>query len=122
MGAKVKGINQARDNLAKLVGHEISNKVMRALHRAMDIGGAQSAIYTPIDTKKLINSQFREITDNGTLITGRVGYSTNYAAYVHDPAVKQKFKRPTAKKEFLRLGFDENKTLIDKVVMEELKL
>jgi hypothetical protein len=29
----------------------------------MILGGAQAALYTPIDTSALINSQFREITD-----------------------------------------------------------
>jgi hypothetical protein len=32
----------------------------------MLIGSAQAALYTPIDTSTLINSQFREITANGT--------------------------------------------------------
>lgn len=57
-------------------------------------------MYTPIDTSTLINSQFRETKVNGTRITGRVGYSASYAVYVHDPKVKQNFKRSSAKKSF----------------------
>jgi hypothetical protein len=57
----------------------------------MLIGSAQAALYTPIDTSTLINSQFREITANGVRVTGRVGYTANYAVFAHDPEVKQTF-------------------------------
>lgn len=40
------------------------------MHRALDIGGRQAAVYTPIDTKTLINSQFRGVEVKGTLFTG----------------------------------------------------
>jgi hypothetical protein len=39
---------------------------------------------------------------------------------VHDPNIKQKFKRASAKKEFLRLGFEEAKPLIDAIVKKDL--
>ncbi len=74
--------------------------------------------FTPIDTSTLINSQFREIMANGTVVTGRVGYSANYAVYVHDPAVKQNFTRATARKEFLTKGFEDTRNQIDAVVKE----
>lgn len=61
MGAKVKGIGNAISNLNSLVGSIASKKIARAMHRALDIGGRQAAIYTPIDTKTLINSQFRDV-------------------------------------------------------------
>ena len=70
----------------------------------MLIGSAQAALYTLIDTSTLINSQFREIMANGTMVTGR-RLPANYAVYVHDPAVKQNFTRATARKEFLTKGF-----------------
>jgi hypothetical protein len=68
-----------------------------ALQSAMILGAARAALYTPIDTSALLNSQFREIVTDGAVITGRV-YSTNYAVYVHDPANPQRFRRSTAKK------------------------
>jgi hypothetical protein len=97
-------------------------KVVRALQSAMLIGSAQAALYTPIDTSTLINSQFREITANGVRVTGRVGYTANYAVFVHDPEVKQTFRRASARKEFLTKGFEDTRSQIDAAVEKELSL
>ncbi|HBS6228433.1 TPA: HK97 gp10 family phage protein [Klebsiella pneumoniae] len=122
MGAKVRGIRQAKANLDRIIKDVQGRKAVRAIQSAMLIGSAQAALYTPIDTSTLINSQFREITANGTRVTGRVGYSANYAVYVHDPAVKQNFTRATARKEFLTKGFEDTRSQIDAVVKKELSL
>ncbi|CZU66651.1 MULTISPECIES: hypothetical protein [Enterobacter cloacae complex] len=122
MGIKVKGISQAKKNLNALVGDIQGRKVVRAMQSALIIGGSQAALYTPIDTSTLINSQFREITVNGNRVTGRVGYSANYAAYVHDPSVPQKFRRATARKEFLTKGFEDTQRQIDAVIAKEMSL
>ncbi|MBF4109405.1 HK97 gp10 family phage protein [Enterobacter cloacae] len=122
MGIKVKGINQAKKNLNALVGDIQGRKVVRAMQSALIIGGSQAALYTPIDTSTLINSQFREITVNGNRVTGRVGYSANYAAYVHDPSVPQNFRRATARKEFLTKGFEDTQRQIDAVIAKEMSL
>ncbi|MFL2012559.1 HK97 gp10 family phage protein [Proteus mirabilis] len=123
MGAEVRGISQANANLRALVGDIQGKKVMRAIQSALLIGSELSFLYTPIgDTSTLINSQFREVKVNGTLVTGRVGYSANYAVYVHDPRVKQKFRRSTAKKEFLKLSFEEARAEIDIAVRRELQI
>ncbi|CBJ80354.1 putative Gp14 [Xenorhabdus bovienii str. Jollieti] len=121
MGVKVTGIREAQTRLNALIGDIRGRKVVRAMHKALYIGSAQAALYTPIDTATLINSQFRDVRFQGTRLTGRVGYSANYAVYVHDPKVKQNFRRATAKKEFLKRGFNEVRAQIDKAVMEELK-
>ena len=122
MGIKVKGISQAKKNLNALVGDIQGRKVVRAMQSALIIGGSQAALYTPIDTSTLINSQFREITVNGNRVTGRVGYSANYAAYAHDPSVPQNFRRATARKEFLTKGFEDTQRQIDAVIAKEMSL
>jgi len=122
MGIKVKGISQAKKNLNALVGDIQGRKIVRAMQSALIIGGSQAALYTPIDTSTLINSQFREITVNGNRVTGRVGYSANYAAYVHDPSVPQNFRRATARKEFLTKGFEDTQRQIDAVIAKEMSL
>ncbi|HED3880964.1 HK97 gp10 family phage protein [Citrobacter portucalensis] len=122
MGIKVKGISQAKKNLNALVGDIQGRKVVRAMQSALIIGGSQAALYTPIDTSTLINSQFREISVNGNRVTGRVGYSANYAAYVHDPSVPQNFRRATARKEFLTKGFEDTQREIDAVIAKEMSL
>lgn len=122
MGAKVRGIRQAKANLDRIIKDVQGRKVVRALQSAMLIGSAQAALYTPIDTSTLINSQFREITSNGVRVTGRVGYTANYAVFVHDPEVKQTFRRSSARKEFLTKGFGDTRSQIDAAVKKELSL
>lgn len=122
MGIKVRGVQGAVRNTNRIINDIQGRKIVRALQSAMLIGGARAALYTPIDTSALINSQFREIITNGAIVTGRVGYSTNYAVYVHDPANPQQFRRSTAKKEFLTAGFEEERSAIDSVVVKELSL
>ena len=122
MGVKVKGVSKAVKNLDAIINTITGRKIVRSLQSAMIIGSSQSALYTPIDTSYLLNSQFREIVVNGTRFTGRVGYTANYAAYVHDPANVQNFRRPTAEKEFLTKGFEDTQSLIDKTVAQEMSL
>ncbi|MEZ2432590.1 HK97 gp10 family phage protein [Raoultella planticola] len=122
MGAKVRGIRQAKANLDRIIKDVQGRKVVRALQSAMLIGSAQAALYTPIDTSTLINSQFREITANGVRVTGRVGYTASYAVFVHDPEVKQTFRRASAQKEFLTKGFEDTRSQIDAAVKKELSL
>lgn len=122
MGVKVKGIRQAQQNLNRLVGDIQGRKAVRALQSALIIGSSQAAIYTAIDTSTLINSQYRELDVKGTRLTGRVGYSANYAVYVHDPNVPQTFRRATAKKEFLKKGFEDTRDLIDRNIKKEMSL
>lgn len=122
MGVKVRGIRQAKANLDRIINDVQGRKVVRAIQSAMLIGSAQATLYTPIDTSTLINSQSREITANGVRVTGRVGYTASYAAYVHDPNIPQNFRRATARKEFLSKGFEDTKDAIDMVIKKELSL
>ncbi|NCI06365.1 HK97 gp10 family phage protein [Cronobacter sakazakii] len=122
MAGKVRGVAQAKANLDAIIADVQGRKVVRAIQSAMLIGSTQAALYTPIDTSTLLNSQFRELNANGTRVTGRVGYSANYAVYVHDPAVQQTFRRVTARKEFLTKGFEDTREQIDRVMKQELSL
>ena len=122
MGVKVRGVKQVSQNINRIINDIQGRRIVRALQSAMLIGGARAALYTPIDTSALLNSQFREIITNGAIVTGRVGYSTDYAVYVHDPANPQRFRRATAKKEFLTAGFEEERGAIDAVITKELSL
>ncbi|MBC3250452.1 HK97 gp10 family phage protein [Serratia fonticola] len=119
---KVTGIAEARRNMSMLIGNIYGKKAVRAIYKALFIGSSQASIYTPIDTSTLINSQWRDMNTRGMVLTGRVGYSTNYAVYVHDPKVVQRFRRSTAKKEFLKFGFEDPIDQIDKAVADEMKL
>lgn len=122
MGGKVRGISQAKSNLNKFISTVQGKKAARAVQSAIMIGSTQAALYTPIDTSTLINSQYRELSVNGTRITGRVGYTANYAVYVHDPNVPQTFRRSTAQKEFLTKGFADSRSDIDAAIRKEMSL
>lgn len=122
MGVKIKGVRQAQQNLNRIIDDIQGRKAVRAMQSALIIGSSQAALYTPIDTSTLINSQYREITANGTRLTGRVGYSANYAVFVHDPNVPQVFRRSTAQKEFLTKGFEDTRELIDRTIKQEMSL
>lgn len=122
MGIKVKGTQDCINQLNSIIGDVQGRKAVRAIQSTLLIGGTRAALYTPIDTSMLINSQYREVFVNGTRLTGRVGYSANYAVYVHDPNHPMKFKRSTAKKEFLYEGFKDEKDAIDQAIRKEMSL
>ncbi|HCN5322477.1 TPA: HK97 gp10 family phage protein [Escherichia coli] len=122
MGIKIRGVRQAKANLDRFIEDVQGRKAIRAIQSALIIGGAQAALYTPIDTSTLINSQYREVSASGTRLTGRVGYTANYAVYVHDPNIPQNFRRSTARKEFLTKGFEDTKSQIDAVIKKELSV
>lgn len=146
MGVKVRGVEQVKANLGRIIGDIKGRKVVRAIQSALILGSTRAAYYTPIDTSTLLNSQFREINVNGTKVTGRVGYSANYAAFVHAMSGKLKGKPrahfgktrdgtefgggtgkgnywdPHGEPQFLKKGFDEERDAIDAVIKKELSL
>lgn len=81
-------------------------RAVRGMTQALILGASEAAAMTPIDTSTLLNSQYRDVQQDGAQIRGRVGYTADYAAAVHDPDNPQRFRRAGAEKEFLRKGFD----------------
>jgi len=122
MGVKIRGVEQAKRNLDAVINDIQGRRALRAIQSVLIIGSSQAAIYTPIDTSTLLNSQYREITASGTRLVGRVGYSANYAVYVHDPNIPQNFRRSTAQKEFLTKGFEDSRDAINAVIKKEMAL
>lgn len=132
MPAKLKGINEAIARTSQIVDEITAVKVVRALKSATYIIRTESATLTPIDTSALINSQFDTIEVNGTRVTGKVGYSANYALYVHNasgklagkprPSGKGAYWGPHAEPKFLTKAAEKTKSLVDKVIKSEMKL
>ncbi|QHJ81304.1 MAG: hypothetical protein [Bacteriophage sp.] len=122
MAIRVRGARECINQLNSIIGDVQGRRAVRAIQSALLIGGTRAALYTPIDTSMLINSQYREMFVNGTRLTGRVGYSANYAAYVHDPNHPMRFRRSTARKEFLYQGFRDERETINQVIRQELRL
>jgi hypothetical protein len=101
---------------------ETEKKAYTTLTKVLLVGGANASQFTPVDTSTLLNSQYREVKRSGKGWTGRIGYTAYYAQYVHDPNIKQRFRRQSAKKEFLRLGFEDSKDMIDEIVKKGMKV
>lgn len=99
----------------------VEQKAARAMTQALILGASEASVMTPIDTSTLLNSQYRKVDKDGTKIVGTVGYTAEYAKYVHDPNVKQRFRRSTAEKEFLRKGFEEAEPNIRAVITGAIK-
>ena len=99
----------------------VEQKAARGVTQALILGASEASVMTPIDTSTLLNSQFRSVAKDGSRIVGTVGYTAEYAKYVHDPNVRQKFRRSTAEKEFLRKGFEEAEPNIRAVIAGAIK-
>lgn len=100
----------------------VEQKAARGVTQALILGASEASVMTPIDTNTLLNGQYRKGAEKiGNKIVGTVGYTAEYAKYVHDPNVKQKFRRSTAEKEFLRKGFEEAEPNIRAVITGAIK-
>ena len=84
MAAKMRGIQQAIKRTQQIVGEITGEKAVSAIKAANYIIRTESASMTPVATSALINSQYDTVEVNGTRITGKIGYSANYALYVHN--------------------------------------
>lgn len=99
----------------------VEQKAARGVTQALILGASEASVMTPVDTSTLLNSQFRNVAKEGSKIVGTVGYTAEYAADVHDPNIKQRFRRSTARKEFLRKGFEESEPNIRAVITGAIK-
>lgn len=99
----------------------VEQKAARGVTQALILGASEASVMTPVDTSTLLNSQFRNVAKDGSKIVGTVGYTAEYAADVHDPNVKQRFRRSTAEKEFLKKGFEESELNIRAVIAGAIK-
>ena len=99
----------------------VEQKAARGVTQALILGTSEASVMTPIDTSTLLNSQYRRLDKEGSKIVGTVGYTAEYAADVHDPNIKQRFRRSTAEKEFLKKGFEESEPNIRAVITGAIK-
>ncbi|SPZ52586.1 Uncharacterised protein [Serratia quinivorans] len=132
MGVKIKGIKAAQRRLDAVVEDVRTRRAVRAIKSAMFIIGAESALMTPMDTGTLVNSQFQETMINGTRITGRIGYSANYAVYVHNasgimkglprPNNRGNYWDPAGEPKFLTKAAERTRRQVDDIIRKEMKL
>lgn len=85
---------------------DVQRRAAGAMTQVLILGTSESAALTPIDTSTLLNSMYKDVQREGSKLTGRVGYTAEYAQAVHDPENLQNFRRAGAEKEFLKKGFE----------------
>ena len=96
-------------------------RAARGMTQALILGASEASVLTPIATSTLLNSQYRAVSKEGAAVRGRVGYTASYASPVHDPDVKQNFRRASAEKEFLKKGFERAEPNIRAVLSGAIK-
>jgi hypothetical protein len=96
-------------------------RAVRGMTQALVLGASEASVLTPIATSTLLNSQFRQVEQDGDQIRGSVGYTAEYALPVHDPDRPQNFRRASAEKEFLRKGFERAEPNIKRVLRGAIK-
>lgn len=67
---------------AELSQYTDGGKTERALNKLMFAASAAAAEFTPVDTGNLINSRFVSVTNMGSFVDARVGYTAEYARWV----------------------------------------
>ena len=113
-GVKINKV-KLTNNLPKFVS-EVERKAARSVLQSLILGGSEASVLTPIATGNLINSRYNQVSKDGTKIVGSTGYTADYAIPVNDPDVKQTFRRATARKEFLKKGFEKAEPNIRAVI------
>lgn len=99
----------------------VQARAARSMTQALIIGAGDAAAITPIASSNLVNSQYSHVRLEGDKIVGTCGYTAEYATYVHDPEVKQRFRLASAEKEFLRKGFERAAPKIRAVITGAIK-
>lgn len=107
----VKGIKDVNRRFAKLTGRIAGPMTNRAMTEIIIIGEGYAAELTPVDTSNLINSRYRQVTNTATGTKGIVGYTANYALWVHEGGPKN-WKKSAASDQFLSKGFENANTEI----------
>lgn len=128
----IKGLAEVRRNLQRELVDETNERAKQAVKVGTSIIAGYATLMTPVDTSVLINSQYQAF--EGT--KGMVGYTAEYAAYVHEASGKLKgqqrpkrkgnptgeFWSPDAEPEFLRKAGDDNLAEIEQAVIQAMRV
>lgn len=96
----VHGGKIVRRNLRRTVARIRGPLTDKVLTEVLIIGEGYAAALTPVDTSNLINSRYRQIKNSATGTRGIVGYTADYALYVHEASGKLKGQPRSSVDEF----------------------
>lgn len=92
MTVKVTGQDKVLRNLRKEIA-KIQGGTKRGMTRATVFLQGESQQEVPVEFGPLINSAFSDVDQVGDRIRGRVGYTQDYAAHVHEMPSSNKFTK-----------------------------
>lgn len=96
--------------------------------------GSEAAGLMPRETGNMINSQYRDVVVQGTSVRGRVGFTAEYAGYVHEApgtllgtntprsSGKGVVWGPSGEPEFLAKGAELARPLVERALRLGMKL
>lgn len=137
----IRGVNKVRNRINRSLQNVSAKTVERSLTAigATVLGRADQ--YAPIDTKALINSGFRTVEATPTGQRLRVGYTQEYALFLHEssgwqprppgtkvydqgagqpPRIKSAWN-PNATPNWLGRGLDESRPIITRIIKDNVK-
>ena len=130
----VKGVSKVNKNIHRITNDIANIRTQRIIQQVMIVGMSFVAPITPRDTSTLINSQYRELKPVPKGWIGRVGYTSNYAAFVNNAKGTAKGKRtgkksqgdywsPNAEPHFVEKGFErDGQQAIEQVIKDGYKI
>ena len=83
-GIEFSGLETVMKNLNQAVKDIGGARSRAGMRRALQFIKKESLALTPIDIGNLRGSVFTEVTNEGENIVGTIGYTAEYAVYVHE--------------------------------------
>lgn len=119
-GIEPKGLKDIQRNLRREI-NKIEGDTERGLKLALTWLRGRVLKVTPIDFGILRNSLFTQVLRTGRTITARIGFTINYAPFVHEKTGAN-FSAPNTGAKFLEKPIMENSDRILQIVRDEAKI
>ena len=120
MASHIDGLEETNRNLKRQLERIGGPLTERFVTEMLISAGARAAVYTPVATSALINSQYRKTWKGRKSWVGELGYGAEYAVYVHEKLGKMQGANhprsparlgtvwgPNGQPKFLEKGVDE---------------
>ncbi len=119
--AGVTGLEEVIKNLNKTIA-EIEGDISKGVHAAALFVQGESLENTPVEFGVLANSSFVDAQWFDDSFWARVGYTAEYAPYVHEMPASYNFTKPGTGPKFLQRAVSNNHVKILKIIFERAKL
>jgi hypothetical protein len=117
---KIKGKKQVLKNLNRAIIKIEGNTEKGMLAAGLFVENESNEI-VPQDLGALINSSFTSVGRVAKRIVARIGYTINYAAFVHEMPESNNFSKPGTGPKFLFKAVTKNASKILKIIQSRAK-